>query len=113
MRKIRKLRPKTNCEICGLKKKAILHRHHIIPRQDSRSTNSDVNLAVVCPNCHSLVHSGDVIIIGVYQTTGGTQLMWFKKNEEPPMPKEFWQVVDNPLVITLNGDSDDLPDEEN
>jgi hypothetical protein len=36
--------------------------------------------------------------------------MWFKKGEEPPMPKEFWFVKENPLVKTLKGDEDDLPD---
>jgi hypothetical protein len=39
--------------------------------------------------------------------------MWFKKGEEPPLPKEFWQVQENPLVITLGGgDADDLEGEE-
>jgi hypothetical protein len=28
------------------------------------------------------------------------------------MPKEFWMVKENPLIITLNGEEDDLPDEE-
>jgi len=107
----KKLRPKIRCEICALEKKAILHRHHIIPRQDCRSTNNDNNLAVLCPNCHSCVHTGEIIIIGVYHTTGGLQLMWFKKGQDPPLPEEFWLVKDNPLVITLNGDEDDFPDE--
>lgn len=96
------LRPKISCEICGLRKKSILHRHHIIPRADDRSTNSDSNLAVLCPNCHSCVHSGDIIIIGLYKTTNGPQLIWFKRGEEPPFSKEFWMVKENPLVITIN-----------
>jgi len=104
------LRPKKLCEICGLVKKTILHRHHIIPKQDPRSTNSDNNLAIVCPNCHSLVHSGHFIIIGIYQSTNGRELMWFKNGEEPPLTKEFWFVKENPLVKTLKGDEDDLPD---
>lgn len=37
--------------------------------------------------------------------------MWFKKGQDPPLPEEFWLVKDNPLVITLNGDEDDFPDE--
>ena len=96
-----KLRPKIKCEICNINKKEILHRHHIIPRQDPRSTNYDNNLAILCPNCHSSVHTGEFIIIGVYKTTGGTQLMWFKKGEDPPLPHEHWLIKDNPLVITL------------
>lgn len=104
------LRPKIYCEMCGLTKKAILHRHHIVPRVDPRSTNSDNNLAILCPNCHSYVHSGDFIIIGLYQSTGGLQLLWYKKGEDPPLPKEFWRVKDNPLVTTIKGDEDDLPE---
>lgn len=96
------LRPKICCEICGLRKKSILHRHHIIPRTDSRSTNSDYNLAILCPNCHGCVHTGDVIIVGVYNTTGGLKLIWFKRGESPPIPREFWLIKDNPLVITIN-----------
>lgn len=97
----KKLRQKKQCEICHIKKKSILHRHHIIPKQDSRSTDYDNNLAILCPNCHSLVHTGEFIIIGVYYTTNDIQLMWFKKGKDPPIPKEFWLVKDNPLVITL------------
>ena len=102
MRRKRSLRPKDKCEVCGNIKKEILHRHHIIPRSDPRCTNSDCNLAVLCPNCHSSVHTGEIIIIGVYRTTSGKQLMWFKKGEEPPLPEEYWMVKNNPLVITLN-----------
>jgi len=103
------VRPKKKCDICGLDKKSILHRHHIIPRQDPRSTNKDDNLAILCPNCHSFVHSGKYIIIGLYYSTDGFQLMWFVKGDEPPIPMEFWFVKENPLVITLNGE-EDLPD---
>ena len=106
------LRPKEKCEICGLKKSTILHRHHIIPRVDERSTNYDYNLAILCPNCHSLVHSGEYIIIGVYHTSGGTKPIWFHKNGVAPFPKEFWNVKENPLVLTLRGEDDDLPDEK-
>jgi hypothetical protein len=96
------LRPKEKCEICGIIKKSILHRHHIIPRIDSRSTDSDDNLAIVCPTCHSRVHTGEFIIIGLYQTTDGIKLMWFQNGEDPPLKEEFWKVKYNPLVITLN-----------
>jgi hypothetical protein len=105
------LRPKKFCEICGFAKRSILHRHHIIPRQDPRSTNSDNNLAVLCPTCHSLTHTGYFVIIGIYESTDcNAELMWFKKGEKPPLEKEFWFVKENPLVITLKGDEDDLPD---
>lgn len=110
MRKLKKIRDKVICEICGLDKKNILHRHHIIPRMDPRSTDINANIGILCPNCHNLVHSGEIIIIGVYKTTGGVELMWFRKGDLPPLPQEFWQVKDNPLVITLSGEDDDLPD---
>lgn len=95
------LRKKVKCEICGNKDKSILHKHHIIPRIDPRSTNKNENLALICPNCHTLVHLGEIIIIGVYKSTAGVNLVWFKKGDEPPIPKDFWIVKDNPLVITL------------
>lgn len=105
------LRPKISCEICYLAKPVILHRHHVIPRGDPRSTNSDNNLAILCPNCHSQVHTGELVILGVYSSTDGKTVVWHKKGESAPFPKEFWKVGDNPLVITLGGGKiDDLPD---
>lgn len=105
------LRPKCACEVCGFKKPSILHRHHIIPRCDPRCTNGDNNLAVVCPTCHSLIHTGEIVVIGTYETTNGRETMWFRKGSKPPIPKEFWRVQDNPLVVTINGDEDDYPEE--
>lgn len=105
------LRPKRCCEICGMDDRKILHRHHIIPRQDPRSTNSDNNLAILCPNCHGKTHTGDLIILGVYPSTAGKTLVWHKRGEPAPFPKECWLVKDNPLVITLGGgNEDDLPE---
>jgi hypothetical protein len=93
-------------------KTAVLHRHHIIPRRDPRCTNSDENISILCPTCHAFVHCGDIIIVGVYVTTGGVQSIWFRKGEEPPLKKEHWRVVDNPLITTIGGGSDDLSDQE-
>ncbi len=98
---------KTRCEICDLAKPRALHIHHIIPRVDSRCTNNNNNLAIVCAVCHSEIHSGDIIVIGVYSSSDPTQpkgrkLMWFRKGETPPLPEEFWKIhpKDNPLVVT-------------
>lgn len=91
---------------------AILHRHHVIPRCDPRCVNGDGNLAILCPNCHSRVHAGEIVIIGVYPSTDGPTTIWFERGQEPPFPEEFWLVKDNPLVRTLGGDKDDLPTEE-
>lgn len=100
--------PKTCCEVCGNARRAILHYHHIIPRCDARCHNGASNLGVLCPNCHSYVHAGDIIILGVYPSTGGRCLVWYRKGEDPPIPQEYWLVKENPLVLTIAGDSDDL-----
>jgi len=46
-----------------------------------------------------LIHAGEITIIGVYSSTGGRKLMWFRKGDDPPLEKEFWMVKENPLVI--------------
>ena len=94
---------KKECEVCGCNKKAALHLHHIIPRCDARSSNNLNNLACLCSNCHNLVHSGQIIIIGVYSTTAGSgrKLMYFFQGEQPPLEEQYWKIhpSDNPLVI--------------
>lgn len=95
--------PKNKCEICGYdKSKKAINYHHIIPQADPRCTNDNNNLAVLCHCCHDLVHGGEITIIGVYSTTGGRQLMFFHKGEEPPLEKEFWKIKDNPLVVLVS-----------
>ena len=95
---------KKECEICGCKDKKILHIHHIIPRADNRCTDNLSNLACLCPNCHHFVHTGDYIIIGVYFSTAGRTLMFFKKGDIPPLEEKFWKIhpKDNPLVVRKN-----------
>jgi len=104
---MKKIRKKKECEICGFSKKNILHYHHIIPRADNRCTNDGGNVCNLCPNCHSQVHTGELIIIGIYFTSDGYKLLWFKKGEDPPLPFDHWIVKENPLIITLPGDEDD------
>jgi hypothetical protein len=91
---------KKHCEICFLKNKKVLNLHHIIPRCDSRCTDNNSNLAVVCSNCHDLIHVGDIIIIGVYQTSNGREVLNFKKGEKPPLEEDLWLIKGNDLVIT-------------
>lgn len=91
---------KVKCEICGLKEPKALEEHHIIPRHDPRSHNNNGNLAVICGSCHNLVHTGEVRILGVYQSTGGRIVLWHRKDEEPPLKEEFWLVKDNDNVKT-------------
>ena len=93
---------KKSCEICGFNSPDNLHLHHIIPRTDKRSSNNLNNLACICPTCHSLTHTGDIIIIiGVYTSTAGRVLMFFKKGEDPPIEKKYWKILpeDNLLVL--------------
>jgi 5-methylcytosine-specific restriction endonuclease McrA len=92
---------KTKCEVCSYAVPAALHIHHIIPQCDERCSNNLNNLAVLCAICHNLVHTGDITIIGVYSSTKGRQLMYFKKGEQPPLEEKYWKIHprDNPLVL--------------
>ena len=87
------------CEICRYDKSAAINYHHIIPRCDPRCSNDNHNLAIVCHTCHDLIHAGEIVIIGVYSSTAGRKLMWFRDGENPPLDKEFWKVKENPLVL--------------
>lgn len=87
------------CEICGDNRKSALNIHHIIPRCDPRCTNNNYNLSVVCHTCHDLIHAGEIVIIGVYDSTLGRKLMFFKQGEDPPLEKIFWKIKDNPMVV--------------
>lgn len=71
------------CEICGFNNKKAIHKHHVVPRTDPRSTNDISNLAFICANCHNLVHAGQIIIEGRYFTTAGHKLFFHKKDESP------------------------------
>lgn len=93
---------KETCEICGYNNPAALNIHHIIPRCDPRCTNNNYNLSIVCHICHDLIHAGQITIIGVYDSTKGRKLMWFKEGQEPPLEKQFWKIKDNPLVVKNN-----------
>jgi hypothetical protein len=99
---------KVSCEVCGMKDYRILHYHHIVPQCDTRCTNSPVNIAVLCPNDHSRVHAGDIIILGIYSSSDGRCMIWYNKGEDPPLPEQFWRVRNNPLVLTIGGDVDDI-----
>ena len=90
---------KEACEVCGDDRIAALNIHHIIPRCDPRCTNNNYNLSVVCHTCHDLIHAGEITVIGVYDSTNGRKLMWFKAGEEPPLERKFWIVKDNPFVV--------------
>lgn len=66
---MRKKLIKNKCEICGNEDKETLHLHHIVERTDPNTSNHPMNLSIICSNCHNLVHSGLIKIIGVYPST--------------------------------------------
>ncbi len=62
---------KNKCEIetCDITDPKSLHLHHIIERTENNTTNHNFNLAILCANHHSFVHSGRLKVIGVYPST--------------------------------------------
>lgn len=62
---------KNKCEIddCNVTEECALHYHHIIDRVKVTSTNSPMNIAVLCSVHHNLVHDGKLKIISVYPST--------------------------------------------
>jgi hypothetical protein len=57
------------CEICGNNNSKILHKHHIVERTDPNTSNHEMNLAIICPTCHSRVHAKQLMIIGIFPST--------------------------------------------
>jgi hypothetical protein len=68
VRGLKKLVPSI-CEICGENNTAVLHKHHIVERTDPNTSNDDMNLAVVCANCHNKIHAKIIKVIGLYPST--------------------------------------------
>lgn len=61
------------CEICGIK--TFLEVHHIRGRK-IHNCNHPSNLADLCPNCHTNVHHGIIVIENRVLTTDGYELLW-------------------------------------
>ena len=62
----------TTCKVCGLNFKdmygkigdGFIHVHHIVPlsvQKEKRSVN-EANLIPVCPNCHAMLHRGNISV---------------------------------------------------
>lgn len=92
-------RTKKKCEVCSCCINEIIHKHHIIPRTDPRSTDNDSNLAYLCPSCHSKVHVGQIIIEGVFLTTTGFRLFWHKSGEEHIVREGIFLLTDGTADI--------------
>lgn len=80
-----------NCEICGYS--GFLEKHHIQSKSLGGS-NKKSNLLNICPNCHTEIHRGELIIEGKFQTTSGIKIIYHRKNEAPiiknrELPKVF------------------------
>lgn len=66
----KKKTPKTHCEICKWDEYPdILERHHIVERTEIGTSNHDYNLCIICPTCHSKIHTGRLKIYGIYPST--------------------------------------------
>ena len=60
------------CGICGKETPIVEHHIHSISKGGE---NKPYNIAKICPNCHSLVHYGKIIIEGKFRTTGGLKII--------------------------------------
>lgn len=78
----------STCEICY--KITPLVGHHI-QSISFGGNNKPYNRCRICPNCHSMVHYGKIIIEGRFETTAGNVVIHRKKGDESitgfPEPK--------------------------
>lgn len=77
-RKKKNISGKASCDICGAIE--YLEEHHINGRKVV-NPDSPNNIACICPNCHTKVHMGDIIIEKWVLTTKGKELICREKNE--------------------------------
>ena len=70
---------KLSCEVCHLV--TYIERHHIQSKSKG-GNNKPYNIARLCPNCHNLVHRGDIVLEGKFLTTAGHVLLWHRAGEE-------------------------------
>lgn len=70
---------KCSCDICN--NQEILEDHHINGRKIA-NYNSKSNRCNICPNCHTKVHMGVIIIEGWMMTSEGLKLFWHESGKE-------------------------------
>lgn len=71
---------KEPCDIC--KVPFYLDEHHIRGRKIP-NPNHMSNIANICPNCHRLVHVGDIVLEGWLLTSDGYKLIYHNRGEDP------------------------------
>ena len=88
-RKKEKLVPSV-CEICEENNKAVLHKHHIVERKDPNTSNHEMNLCIICSNCHNKIHATppQIRIIGIFPSTKlpYKRTLVFEENGESNVP---------------------------
>ena len=67
------------CEICSIK--IIINEHHI-QSLSKKGNNKKWNKINICPNCHRLIHIGEIIIEGKFLTTDGYKILWHYKDNK-------------------------------
>ena len=80
-KKTRKIQNRTGemiCPICKVNDFLVLH--HINGR-DTPQAEFSHNLVSICPNCHTKVHYGTIIIEKWIMGSNGRELVWHKKGE--------------------------------
>ena len=80
--KIRKISNRTGnkqCDICHCPNFLVLHH---IEGRNIKNKNGKTNLTDICPNCHFLVHQGEIIIEKWTMTSNGMELVWHYKSDE-------------------------------
>lgn len=74
-------RTKECCTVCDYDENTkILHGHHIVPRY-ANGADTPNNIVILCPTCHALVHAGEIISEGWFQTTNGNTFFWHRRGE--------------------------------
>ena len=80
-KKVRQLSNRSGKELCNIcTAEGFLEEHHINGRE-VRGFNDPWNVCNICPNCHTKVHYGEIIMEKWVMTSTGRELFWHKKGE--------------------------------
>lgn len=77
---------KSSCEICHLI--TYCDKHHI-ESQAFQGSNKKFNVTKLCPNCHRLVHMGEIILEGKFMTSKGYKLIWHRSTESSTLNQDL------------------------